>query len=118
MTAAIKTDNETSQSEVEKLEKLLLSRENEIKFLKEYIANRPHLFVQSDGGCRGDGISATWWMIRVSHSGSRKCTTVASGESIVRGNLSSFHIEALAMHKVTGFLDSWIRQCVSRLRSL
>ena len=93
-------------------ERVLDSKSNVLEThpnLKEYIANRANLFIQSDGGCRGDGISATGWRIRASHPGSRKCITVASGGSIVQGNLNSLHVEALAMHEATRFLDRLLR---------
>ena len=73
-----------------------------------FLSLEANLFIQSDGGCRFNGYSATGWRIRASDSRTLTCTTIAEGGTLHVGNLSSTHIETLALHEVVSHVDNYI----------
>ena len=74
----------------------------------QFVRLEANLFIQSDRGCRFEGYSATGWRIRASDPRTLTCTTIAEGGTLHVGNLSSTHIETLALHEVVTHVDRYI----------
>ena len=75
-----------------------------------FLSLEANLFIQSDGGCRFAGYSATGWRIRASDPRTLTCITIAEGGTLHVGNLSSTHIETLALHEVVTHVDLYISE--------
>ena len=57
--------------------------------------------MHSDGGCRKTGVSATGWRIAAVHPHDfKRAVTIAKGGSLIKGNLSSLEIEAIALEEL------------------
>ena len=68
--------------------------------------NNNNLFLQTDGGCRTLGMSATGWRLRTYRTNKHdNCITLARGGTIHDSNMTSLEIEAKAMLGAITFID-------------
>jgi len=74
--------------------------------IKQFIHKGVNLFIQTDGGCRGDGRSASGWRIRAVKGSNNECTTIAQGGTLYNNNHSSLDIEAKALNEAIEYLDN------------
>ena len=78
--------------------------------IQYFINNRHNLLIQSDGGCRYVGSSATGWRVIAFDPDGGPAVTIAAGGSLLAGNYFSFSVEARALHEVLTIVSSWITQ--------
>ena len=78
----------------------------EAKDVSKYIHRTFNLFVQTDGGCRGDGRSASGWRIRAINCLKDEPKDIALGGTIYDGNHSSLDIETKALNEAITYLDN------------
>ena len=74
----------------------------------EIVKHGANLYIQSDGGCRHMGHSATGWRIRAVNPINNNSMTIASGGTLHTCNYSSLHIETLALNEAVNYLDDAI----------
>ena len=66
-------------------------------------------YLQTNGGCRHKGHSATGWRLRTQGLGN-SAVTIAEGGAIHNGNMTSLEIEAHAMLEALRFIESQMQQ--------
>ena len=81
--------------------------------LNEIWNQKRNFFLQTDGGCRKKGFSATGWRLRVTNAQTNKAYTLAYGGTLHNSNLSSLHIEALALLEAVTYIDLQMLQAIT-----
>jgi hypothetical protein len=78
---------------------------------QEYLTKGANLYISSDGGCRGNGVSATGWTVSsvgVGSDGLEWVVWLGTGGTLWHQNCSSFLIESMAVDEVTRIIDAVI----------
>ena len=72
-------------------------------------SRKKNFYLQTDGGCRHEGHSATGWRLRTQGLGN-SAVTIAEGGTIYNCNMTSLEIEAHAMLEALRFIESQMQE--------
>ena len=72
-------------------------------------SRKKNFYLQTDGGCRHEGHSATGWRLRAQGLGN-SAVAMAEGGTIYNCNMTSLEIEAHAMLEALRFIESQMQE--------